>query len=175
MDNHVKIEGGKYTMNIRQGVEIGLSERLFEYYKNCMNATNEQISTKKLMIYKGQLIERQIKSGKKLKSGAAETSGSTNTSGSPSPNVKVTNTWYAYIIELNDQETRSLYAYGMFGGGTGALCIPHPYVRAVSAAIALTCGLHLQLYTIYGKNKGITIWIPAYQPTNLPVAFVTFN
>jgi hypothetical protein len=61
MDKHVEIKNGLYSLNIEKGAVIGISDRVFNLFKNCMLYTNALITKGVLVFYEGKLMPKDLK------------------------------------------------------------------------------------------------------------------
>ncbi|WP_320167784.1 hypothetical protein [Mangrovibacterium marinum] len=145
IDKFVTVRKGKFSLSVKSGKEIEISEELYDHFLNMMNFSNSMISQNEYTIEGNKLVLNAPSLNPiRLKSGSLEYE-----FGSDGWQVQVDLMWYGADISVDDN-----YVKAAIGGTAIALIwCPEPLVTKILGTIA---GIGATTYEIWGGN-GITV------------------
>lgn len=131
MDSHITIENGQFVLSIKNGASIGLSERVFEFYKSKMDGVNQLLSFQGT--YKVVTDHKTIEVWK-------DSSIPLSFTKSAGGVTKIEFDWNGFDLYLSQQDCNRLSQGATLVSIIGALA-PDPTVSKVVATVGALCSL----------------------------------
>lgn len=139
MDNHIQFKNNKYVLNVSNGLSIGLSERVFNYYKTRMVETNKLLNGACIIPINNKKVEIRCASYLPITSRVA---GGIN---------KIVTDWYSFDLYLSNKTLVSLAA-GAGLAGTLAGLAPDPTITKIVGTVAGFCSFSFSMLANYYPN-----------------------
>lgn len=149
MDNHIVFEKDHYILKATGGLSIGLSERVFNFYKNRMEQTNEMLKGATLIPINAKKFEIRCL-------GYSPTA--TRVAGGE---TKIVTDWFSFELYLSNRTLVSLAA-GAGLVGTLAGLAPEPTVSKIVGTVAGFCSFSFAMLANYYPNGVIIscVYVP---------------
>ena len=149
MDKYVNIKRGKFTITIKSGKEINISEELYEKFLSMMDFSNSIIRDKEYSIIDNKIILKAPYSN------APSVNIPRLKSGNPEQNLSdpyawnITCSWHGCDVYLGHNQVSLLLA----GGAVCGILAPEPIITKTVGVVLVICNT---LYHMEG-GKGVTI------------------
>ena len=131
MDSHIMIDNGQFVLSVQNGSSIGLSERVFEYYKSKMDGVNQLLSIQGT--YKVVTDHKTIEVWKDANTPLTLTKAAGGI-------TKIEFDWNGFDLYLSQQDCNRLSQGATLVSIIGALA-PDPTVAKVVATVSALCSL----------------------------------
>lgn len=157
MDNYIQFKNNKYVLNAPNGLSIGLSEKVFNFYKTRMEETNELLKGAYLIPINDKKVEIRCPGYLPITSRVA---GGIN---------KIVTDWYSFDLYLSNKTLISLAAGAGLAGTLSGLA-PEPTITKIVSTVAGFCSFSFSILANYYPNGVIIscVYVPLPYPGCIP-------
>lgn len=129
IDKHVSIKNGLFVLDVTNGESIGLSERVFIYYKNRMQESNALLSAQGIV--KNQIGEKTIEIYNASNFVGERASGGV---------TKLVLNWASFELYISNSDCKKI-ALGSEITAVLSAAIPDPSISKIATIVAGLCGI----------------------------------